>query len=291
MLSSELLKKIQRIVIKSRFLANDVFAGEYKAAFRGRGMEFEEVRDYNPGDDIRSIDWNVTARMDKPFVKVFREERERSLMLIMDLSSSLNFGSQKETKKERLTEIAAVLAHAATKENDKVGLLLFSDCVERFIPPKKGRAHVWKIVQEVLSYEPKGKETNLEGVIQFLSQVLHRKTICFLLSDFLFDKGLEKIKTFSLRHDLVSMVLNDQLEDKLMPSALVNFKDLESGLTKTFDLSNFSFRRAFDRKQVERKKNLKKFFDSYRIDSLFLRTDEDYIDPLMKFFKLREKRI
>jgi len=291
MLSPELLKKIEHIYIRGRFLANDVFAGEYESAFRGRGMEFEEVREYIPGDDVRTIDWNVTARMEHPFVKVFREEREQTLMLLVDVSSSQNFGSRGRLKKEVIAEIAGLLAFAATRSNDKVGLLLFSDRVEKYIPPKKGRSHVWRVISEIMTYVPKGRGTDLTGSLQFLNKVLSRKAICFVISDFMatgFDKAL---KVSSFKHDVIPLHVLDDMEIEVKDGGIAFFEDLESGTVIERDLGSVLFRRTYAIQQNKEIQKRRTKFQALNLDSVFVRTSEDYVETLLKFFRRREKKI
>lgn len=291
MLSPEILQKIQTIYIKSRFMANDVFAGEYETAFRGRGMEFEEVREYMPGDDIRAIDWNVTARMNQPFVKIFREEREQTMMLMVDASASEHFGSGNRRKLDLVTEIAAVLAFAAIKSNDKVGLIIFTDRVEHFIAPKKGRAHVWRVISEILSFQPEGRRTNMEEALVFLSQVIHRRSICFMISDFHAQHYMQRMKIVRQKHDLIALCIQDPLEQALPRGGLITFQDLESGAELVVDLSSTASRQQFAQLQAQRLNRLERAFHEFDIDALFLNAHEDYINTLLKFFRLREKRL
>lgn len=290
MLSSELQKKIQKIYIRSRHLANDAFSGEYESAFRGQGMEFEEVREYTPGDDVRSIDWNVSARMDKPFVKVFREEREQTIMLMVDASASQEFGSKSTLKKEMVAEVAAVLAYAAVKSNDKVGLLIFSDRVEKYIPPKKGRGHVWHVISEILSFKPKGKKTNMNEAVTYLNRILPHKSVCFMISDFLTKDYESNLSVASFRHDMIALMIDDPFEMELPTGGLMSFQDLETGQYRQLDLSQPKIRRFFEAKRKREIQERIYKFRSIKIDALNLRTDQDYIDPLLKFFRLREKR-
>lgn len=290
MLSPELLKKIQRIYIKSNYLANDIFSGEYESAFRGRGMEFEEVREYFPGDDIRTIDWNVTARMDKAYVKVFREEREQTVILVVDGSASQNFGSRNRLKREMAAEVAAVLAYAAVKSKDKVGLIIFTDKVERFIPPKKGRGHVWHVISEILSFKPTGLKTNLNEALTFLIRSLHRRAVCFIISDFLDTPYEKSLKMGRFKHDLVLFHLTDPIEETVEKGGWMTLKDLESGSLLARNLGSPSVRRSFtieQNKEIQKRKNR---FTQAGVDSLFLRTDRDAIPPLLQFFRMREKR-
>src|SRR3989304_5939286 len=246
MLPAEILKKIKNIHIRTTHLVNAVMAGEYGSAFRGRGMEFEEVREYQPGDDIRSIDWNVTARMGTPFVKVYREERELTVMLLVDVSYSGRFGTVSRFKNELSAEIAAVLACLAIRNNDKVGLLIFSDRVEKFLPPKKGKSYVWRVIREVLSYTPKHKGTDIGVALDFLNRVLNRKAICFLISDFL-TAGYEKpLKITNKEHDLIAITVTDPKETELPEVGLMEIEDAETGENILVDKGDYMFRKGFD---------------------------------------------
>lgn len=291
MLSPELLQKIQRIYIKSNYLANDVFAGEYESAFKGRGMEFEAVREYVPGDDVRIIDWNVTARMDTPFVKTFREEREQTLMLLVDGSASEDFGSQQRFKREVVAEIAAVLAYAAIKSSDKVGLIIFTDRVERFIPPKKGRGHVWHVISEILSFKPKGKKTDMYEALNYFSRVIHRRSICFVISDFLSSGFEQPMKLVKFKHDVIALSVADPLEDSFSAGGIMSFYDLETGEVVSIDMGSSKVRQSF---KIARNKDYQKkvkLFQSMNVDYLSLQTNHDYIKPLLSFFRMREKRL
>lgn len=291
MLSPELLKKIQQIYITSRYLANDVFSGEYATAFRGRGMEFEEVREYTPGDDIRIIDWNVTARTSRPYVKIFREEREQTVMLLVDGSSSENFGSVKRTKRELVAEIAALLAYAAIKSNDKVGLIIFTDTVERFIPPKKGKSHVWRVISEILSFKPQGKKTNIGEALHYMGKVVNRRSVTFVLSDFMAPEFEKEMKIARCKHDLIALKISDPLEEEFKTGGLMTFEDLETGSLMTVDLSSPSVRRAFFKMREKEDQKIRSQFQSMNMDTLFLKTNEDYMGPLLRFFRMRENRL
>lgn len=289
MLSPELIKKVDQIFIRSRRKVTDVFAGEYESAFRGRGIEFEEFREYVPGDDIRQIAWNVTARLDRPFVKVFREEREQTIVFLIDLSRSQDFGSRR-TKREIVTEIAALLAYAAIKSNDKIGLILFTDHVEKYIPPKKGRAHVWHIVATILGHKPSGKGTNLKDALRFFMTAYSRRATCFLMSDF-WDRGYESaLSVTSLKHDLVAIRVFDALERGMPPAALVDFSDNESGARIGIDLASATNRKAMASGFKKREESLSRFFRSHDIDELTLSVEEDYVEAFLEFFVRREKR-
>ncbi len=290
MIPKEVLHKIKQIDIKSKYLANEVFSGEYESAFRGHGMEFEEVREYQPGDDIRSIDWNVTARTGNPHVKIFKEERELSVVFLVDSSASLNFGTRKRYKQEVAAEVAAILAYAAIKSSDKVGLITFTDQVEKFIPPKKGTGHVWRVIQEILSFEPEKKGTNLQGALEFLVKVLPRRAVCFVISDFLspsFQKGLG---IAAKRHDMIALILSDPAEEKISRLGWVNFQDTETGQSCWVDTRSKSFQKKFQEGRMARMKELKESFQSLGMDVCQLETNRDYVNPLLKLFRMREKK-
>ena len=290
MLPAEILKKIKNIHIRTKHLVNASMAGEYESVFRGRGMEFEEVREYQPGDEIRSIDWNVTARMGTPFVKKYKEERELTVMLVVDVSFSGRFGTVNCFKNELAAELAAILAYLAIRNNDKVGLLLFTDRVEKFLPPKKGRSYVWRVIKEVLSYAPENKGTNIGVALDFLNRVLDRKAICFLISDFL-TSGYEKsLRLTNKKHDLIAVTISDPKEVELPEIGLMEIEDAETGKRILIDTADYSFRKGFDfvvKNEITHRSN---FFRSMDLDSINIRTDSSYIFPIMKFFKMREKR-
>jgi len=290
MTTQEILKQVRKIEIKTRGLVNQVFSGEYHSVFKGRGMEFAEVREYQFGDDIRNIDWNVTARFGHPYVKIFEEERELTVMLVVDLSGSLSFGSATKTKQQIAAELSAILAFSALKNNDKTGLLLFTDKVEKFIPPRKGQKHALRIIREVLSFQPEGKRTNIKSALEFLNNAVKRRSIIFVMSDFI-DSGYENIiSSLSKKHDLAAIVLTDKREYEVPPLGLIKLKDSETGETRWFNTSNthsvFLLKNLF-KKSIEMKQ---KIFKSAKIDSIVLSTEQDYVKPLVKFFKAREKR-
>jgi uncharacterized protein (DUF58 family) len=290
MLTKELLKQVRQIEIRTKGLVNQVFSGEYHSVFKGRGMEFSEVREYQFGDDIRDIDWNVTARFAHPFIKVFEEERELTVMLMVDLSGSLMFGSVSKTKQRIAAELSAILAFSALKNNDKVGLILFTDKIEKFVPPRKGRKHVLRIIREVLSFEPEGKATNLKGALEYMNSTIKKRSIAFLLSDFM-DDGYEKIlRIVGKKHDLISIVLEDRRESDLPKLGLVKLSDAETGEERWIDTSNSKVRSKMilDRKTKTAKR--KSLFISNRIDAINISTGENYIQPLVQFFKMRERR-
>jgi uncharacterized protein (DUF58 family) len=290
MISKELLKQVRQIEIRTRGLVNQVFSGEYHSVFKGRGMEFSEVREYNFGDDIRNIDWNVTARFGHPYIKIFEEERELTVILLVDLSGSLSFGSVNKTKQQIAAELSAILAFSALKNNDKVGLFLFSDKIEKFIPPRKGRKHVLRIIRELLSFTPEGKNTNIKAALEYMNHAVKKKSIVFLISDFM-DEGYEKIlRVVGKKHDLIGIVINDQREKSIPKIGLVKFTDAETGKERWIDTSSKKvqswIQHYYNRLMSERKL----LFLTSRLDSIEIKTGENYITPLVNFFRLREKR-
>jgi len=290
MLTKELLKQVRQIEIKTKGLVNQVFSGEYHSVFKGRGMEFSEVREYQFGDDIRNIDWNVTARFGHPFIKIFEEERELTVMLLVDLSGSLIFGTVEKTKQQVAAELSAILAFSAMKNNDKVGLLLFTDKIEKFVPPRKGRKHVLRIIREVLSFEPVGKTTNIKGALEYMNNAIKKKSIVFLLSDFM-DSGYEKIlRIVGKKHDLIGVVLNDQREKEIPKMGLIKFTDAETGRERWIDTSSKSFQKNLASIRWNNMQKLKSLFTSGRIDNIEINTGENYVAPLVRFFRLRESR-
>lgn len=290
MLTKELLKQVRQIEIRTKGLVNQVFSGEYHSVFKGRGMEFSEVREYEFGDDIRNIDWNVTARFGHPFVKIFEEERELTVILMVDLSGSLIFGSADKTKQQIAAEISAILAFSALKNNDKVGLILFTDKIEKFVPPRKGRKHVLRIIRDVLSFEPVGKSTNLKVALEYMNSAIKRRSIVFLLSDFI-DSGYEKIlRILGKRHDLIGMVLNDKRETDIPNIGLVKFTDAETGKERWIDTGDRRTRFLFNKLRERERENLQSLFLSSRLDSVEIETGQNYIKPLVRFFKMRERR-
>ncbi len=289
MLAPELIQKANLIFLKSRHKVNDIFSGEFRSAFRGRGIEFEEVREYIPGDDIRQIDWNVTARSGKPHVKTFREEREQTIFFIVDFSGSLDFGRHK-TKREVITEIASLLAYAAIKTNDKVGLITFTDQIETFIPPQKGKSHAWKLIAQLLAKTAKGQGTDIAQALQFFLQVQKRRSTCFLISDFLTSGFGEILKVARFRHDLVAVRLLDELETRQPAGALMDFTDLEDGAAVAADFSRGTATRLLQAQNLERDARFKNELAKHKIDLVDLRTHEDPVENLIRFFIRREKR-
>jgi len=290
MLTKELLKQVRQIEIRTRGLVNEVFSGEYHSVFKGRGMEFSEVREYNIGDDIRSIDWNVTARFGHPYIKIFEEERELTVMLLVDMSGSLFFGSVEKTKQQVAAELSSILAFSALKNNDKVGLILFTDRIEKFVPPRKGKSHALRIIREVLSFEPQGNQTNIKQALEYFNHTIKKKAIVFLISDFL-DMGFEKIlRIVGKKHDLIGMVLQDPREKIMIDAGLVKFRDAETGEIRYLDTGDKAVRQSI----IEENKLLadyqRQLFVSSRLDSIKIETSDSYVKPLVRFFKQREKR-
>lgn len=288
--TKELLKQVRQIEIRTRGLVNQVFSGEYHSVFKGRGMEFSEVREYQFGDDIRNIDWNVTARFGHPFIKIFEEERELTVILMVDMSGSLIFGSNEKTKQQVAAELSAILAFSALKNNDKVGVILFTDKIENFVPPRKGKKHVLRIIREVLSFEPKGKTTNIRGALEYMNNAVKKRSIVFLLSDFM-DSGYDKIlRVVGKKHDFIGVVLNDERENEIPRVGLVKFTDAETGEERWIDTSNPMLQKRFKEIRNENIAKRKSLFVSSRLDSIEIQAGQNYIKPLVQFFRLRERR-
>jgi len=287
----EILKKIRRLELRTRRLVNSSFAGQYHSVFKGRGMNFEEVREYIPGDEIRSIDWNVTARMNTPYVKKFTEERELTVVLLVDLSASGAYGSVDLSKRELAAEVAALLAFSAINNNDKVALLLFSDEVELFIPPKKGRQHTLRLIREMLYFEPKGRRTNIAGALDYMNKILSRRSVVFLISDFIAPDYKKQLTVAAQRHDLVAMPVYDPGEGSLPNVGVVTFEDAESGEQIEINSSSASVRKAFADAEAQRRQALDRTFGTLGIDVVPLSTDQDYLLALRAFFERRERRM
>ena len=288
--TSDLIKKVRKIEIKTRGLSNHIFTGQYHSAFKGKGMAFSEVREYQFGDDIRSIDWNVTARFNHPFVKIFDEERELTVILIVDVSRSNEFGTQKQLKQELITEVAAVLSFSAIHNNDKVGVIFYSSQIEKFIPPKKGTSHILRIIRELINFTPKYNGTDTAGALRFFTNVIKKKCTAFLITDFL-DKGFDDaLKITNKKHDLIALKINDVRERELPNVGLIRVKDAESGKTKWVDTSNSSLRKIYKENKIRTDAELNNLFMKCGIDVADLDTDKDYVKSLMKLFKKREAR-
>ena len=290
MIPREVLKKIRKIQITTSRMVTDVFAGQYQSVFKGRGMEFSEVRKYLPGDEIRSIDWNVTARMGEAYVKKFVEERELTVMLLLDASGSCHFGSTKQLKAECAAELCSILAFSAIRNNDKAGLIIFTDKIEKFIPPRKGLRHVLRVIREALYFKPEGRGTDITGAVEYLNRVTKRRAIAFVISDF-FDKGFKKtLSASNKRHDVVAISITDPREMELVDIGIARFRDRETGEGFSVDTGDASFRKRYSDEASRREDERKKLLRSINIDSINVRTDEPYTKELVKFFKARERR-
>lgn len=286
----EILKKIRRLELRTRRLVDSMFAGSYHSVFKGRGMNFEEVREYNPGDEIRSIDWNVTARMNTPFVKKFTEERELTVMLVVDVSASGDFGSVESSKRELAAEVASILAFSAIQNNDKVGLLLFTDQVELFIHPKKGRMHTLRLIREMLYFKPRRRRTDIAAALDYLNKVVTRRAVVFLISDFLDENYSRPLAVAARRHDLVAIPVVDPGEDDLADVGIVTLEDPETGEQIDINTSSRALRGAYLALEDKRKRLIDQEFSKLGIDMIPLRTNEDYLPVLRAFFDRREKR-
>jgi uncharacterized protein (DUF58 family) len=288
--TSELIKKVRKIEIKTRGLSKQIFSGEYHSAFKGRGMAFSEVREYQAGDEIRTIDWNVTARTSTPYVKVFEEERELIMMLIVDVSSSENFGTTTQEKRELVTELSAVLAFAALQNNDKIGLILFSDKVEKYIPPKKGKSHVLRIIRELIEFKPENKGTNISEAVKYFNNVTKKRSIAFLISDFIDSNFEDALKIASKKHDTIAVQIYDKSETSIPNLGLVKIKNPETNEFFLFDTSSKENRRIYSEWWDKRNSEIFNIFKKAKVDSINIKTDESYIAPLQKFFKKRESK-
>lgn len=284
----EILNKVRKIEIKARGLSNNIFAGQYHSAFKGRGMAFSEVREYQYGDDIRDIDWNVSARFHKPYVKVFEEERELTVMLLIDVSGSLDFGTQQTTKQELVTEIAATLAFSAIQNNDKIGVIFFSDKIEKYIPPKKGRKHILFIIREMLDFHPESRKTDVKKAVEFLTSVLKRRCTAFLMSDFYVQNEFENALTICNRkHDVVAVQVYDPRAEHLPNVGLMKVKDAETGHEMYIDTSDKRLRVAHNAYWRNRQKMLSSVFNNSNVDNISIATDQDYVKSLLQLFAMR----
>lgn len=291
MIPKEVLKKVKRIEISTRGLVNEVFSGEYHSVFKGRGMEFSEVREYQIGDDIRTIDWNVSARMGHPYVKVFEEERELTVMLVVDVSSSGNFGTTAQMKGEVAAELCALLAFSAIKNNDKVGLIIFSDKIEKFIAPRKGKKHVLRVIREILYFEPEDSQTDLNVALEYLSKVVRRRSIVFIISDFLTANYEKALQVANKKHDVIAIEIIDPREVELPDIGLIELEDAETGETILIDTGNTGIRSSYFSQSSSDRESREKFFKSIGVDSINIFTDKSYIDPITKFFRMRARRL
>jgi uncharacterized protein (DUF58 family) len=285
--TSELLKKVRKIEIKSRGLSNHVFSGEYHSAFKGRGMTFSEVREYQPGDDIRSIDWNVTARFNNAFVKVFEEEREMTVMLLVDVSASGEFGTQKQLKQDLITELCAVLSFSSIQNNDKIGVIFFTDKIEKFIPPGKGKKHVLRIIRDLIEFKPEHKKTDLTLALKYLTNVIKKKSVAFVISDFMDKNFADALKIANKKHDLVALRVYDKREEELPDIGLVKMLDAETGEFSWIDTSDKTVRNQFASESIKHEAFIKETFNRSGVDAANINTSEAYITPLMNLFKRR----
>jgi uncharacterized protein (DUF58 family) len=288
--TSELLKKVRKIEIRTKGLVNQIFSGEYHSVFKGRGMAFSEVREYQFGDDIRAIDWNVSARFNHPFVKVFEEERELTVMLLVDVSGSGEFGTSQQMKKDIAAELCAVIAFSALQNNDKVGVIFFSDTIEKFIPPKKGRTHTLRIVRELLDFRPSHRRTNIAEGLRYLTSAIKKRSIAFLISDFLDEGYDDALKIAAKKHDLIGIRLFDPREVELPSVGLLRVVDAESGEAVWADTSDRNVRTLYARWWNDRREALNKLFRRSGVDTIDIRIDQSYVNPLVGFFRLRERR-
>ena len=286
--TSDILKRVRQIEIKTRGLSNNIFAGQYHSAFKGKGMSFSEVREYQYGDDVRDIDWNVTARYHKPYVKVFEEERELTVMLLIDVSNSLDFGTVKQMKKDMVTEIAATLAFSAIQNNDKIGVIFFSDRIEKFIPPKKGRKHILYIIRELLDFKPESKRTDIKMAVEYLTNVIKKRCVTFMLSDFIDDNDYRNTLTIANRkHDIVAIQVYDRRLAELPDVGLMKVRDAETGHEQWIDTSSAKLRNAHHAWWKERQVRLAETFTKSNVDSVSVRTDQDYVKSLLNLFAKR----
>ncbi len=287
--TTELLKKVRQIEIKTRGLSNHIFAGEYHSAFKGRGMTFAEVREYQYGDDIRNIDWNVTARFNHPYVKVFEEEREMTVMLLIDVSGSRQFGTRVKSKQGLITEIAATLAFSTIQNNDKIGVIFFSDKIEKFIPPQKGKKHVLYIIRELIDFEPESKETDIRGALRYFTNAIKKRSTAFLISDFIDSDFSDSLSIASRKHDLIALQVYDQLEKELPSVGLIKMLDAETGDEMWVDSSDKTVQEAYRNRWADNQYELEQLFMKNNVDSVSVSTIDDYVKSLMRLFKMRSK--
>ena len=286
--TSDILKRVRQIEIKTRGLSSNIFAGQYHSAFKGKGMSFSEVREYQYGDDVRDIDWNVTARQNKPYIKVFEEERELTVMLLIDVSNSLDFGTVKQIKKDMVTEIAATLAFSAIQNNDKIGVIFFSDRIEKFIPPKKGRKHILYIIRELLDFKPESKRTDIKMAVEYLTNVIKKRCVTFMMSDFIDDNDYRNALTIANRkHDIVAIQVYDRRLAELPDVGLMKVRDAETGHEQWIDTSSAKLRNAHHAWWKERQVRLAETFTKSNVDSVSVRTDQDYVKSLLNLFAKR----
>lgn len=286
----EILKKVKLLELSTRKLVNNLFAGEYHSAFKGQGMTFSEFREYSPGDDVRTISWPVTARMGKPFIKKFDEERELTLMLVVDVSGSGSFGTKDYFKGEVIAHLSALLSFSAIKNNDPVGLVMFSDQIEHFVPPKKGRGHVYRILRDLYYYKPRSEKTNISAALEYTQSVLRKRSTIFIFSDFI-DKNYDRaLRQLGRKHDLIACVIQDAAESEMPNVGLIDIEDAETGETLTFDTSSSLFRKQYAEKMKILKEERETQFKKAQVDKIDIATTEDFVDPLVSYFRRRNKR-
>jgi len=290
MIPKEILKKVKRIEITTRGIVNDIFSGEYHSVFRGRGMEFSEVREYQYGDDIRNIDWNVSARMSHPFIKVFEEERELTVMLLVDVSSSGYFGTVEQMKGEIAIELCAVLAFSAIKNNDKVGLIIFTDQIEKFVPPKKGKSHVLRVLRELLYHKPKGTKTDINMVLEYLSKVVRKRSVVFIVSDFISEEYEKALRIANRKHDIIAVSISDPREKEIPKVGFLELEDAESGEIILVDTRDTGLRELYALNSSKEKQDREKMFKAMNVDFIDISTAQSYIEPVIRFFRMRAKR-
>jgi len=290
MLDPEFIKKIRKMHIKTGRMVNTMMAGQYRSVFRGAGIEFEEVREYSPGDEVKSIDWKVSARMGRPYIKLYQEERELVVMLMVDMSASVKFGTSDAVMREIAAEIAGVLAFNAVKNNDKVGAVLFTDQVEKYIPPQKGSAHVWRVIREIFSFRPEGRGTDIRSAVNYLSRVCRKKTVSFLVSDFHSANYIKELKIASRKHDLIGIVLSDPGEFQLPEAGIVTVKDFETGYVTVLDASDSGTRKSFEKLKLRQYRDTLSQMKRADIDYIEINTRESVTEPLVRYFRLRERR-
>ena len=288
--TQEILKKVRKIEIKTRGLSSHIFSGEYHSAFKGRGMTFSEVREYMPGDDIRAIDWNVTARFNHPFVKIYEEERELTVIILIDVSASGEFGTTKQFKKDLITELCAVLSFSAIQNNDKIGVIFFSDKIEKFIPPKKGKTHILRIIRELIEFKPENKKTNISEALRYVINVIKKKSIVFVISDFIGKDFEDALKLANRKHDIVALQIYDQRENELPDAGIIHLRNAETDELLEVDSSNSFVRRKFYDLSMQKEKKLNDIFAKSGVDWVKLRTDENYVHQLMRLFKKRGRK-
>jgi uncharacterized protein (DUF58 family) len=288
--TTELLKKVRKIEIKTRGLSNQIFSGEYHSAFKGRGMAFSEVREYMPGDDIRNIDWNVTARFNHPFVKIFEEERELTVMLLVDISASGDYGTRRQFKRELITELCAVLSFSAIQNNDKIGVIFFSDKIEKFIPPKKGKSHILRIIRELIDFKPSSSGTDIGGALRYFTNMIKKRSISFLISDFQTAGYDDALKIAARKHDLVAIRIYDHRESELPDIGLIRMQDAETGSLLWVDSSSKTTRERYKANWIKTQKTTEELFARSGVDQVKIATDQNYVQPLINLFKKREKR-